>query len=189
MCLQMGLVKMPTLRDYWSSEPALGGHSIMSSIMPRNRFEELLRALHLVDNNETANGDRLFKISHFLKLFNEQCMKYYKIGKNVCIDESLVPFKGRIHFKQYIPSKRHRYGIKLFKLCAEGGYTSKIKIYAGKDPHRNGPLADLVVLELMEEFLDQGRTLCTDNFYSSVSLAQKLLARKTNLIGTLRKKP
>ncbi|XGW07233.1 hypothetical protein V3C99_017064 [Haemonchus contortus] len=159
MCLQMGLVKMPSLRDYWSSEVALGGHSIMCSIMTSRRFEELLRFLHLVDNSEDGNGNRLFEIAHFLELFNERCMKYYKAGRNVCIDESLVPFRERIHFRQYIPSKRHRHGIKLFKLGAEGGYTSKIKIYAGKDPHRNGPLADSVVLELMEGFLNQGRSL------------------------------
>lgn len=28
------------------------------------------------------------------------------------IDESLILFEGRLGFKQYIPSKRHRFGLK-----------------------------------------------------------------------------
>ena len=36
--------------------------------------------------------------------------------KNLCIDESLMLWKGRLAFKQYIPSKRHRFGIKSFEL-------------------------------------------------------------------------
>lgn len=38
----------------------------------------------------------------------------------------------------------------------------------------------------MENLLDKGRTLCTDNYYTSVTLAQALLDRETHLIGTLR---
>nr|CDJ93991.1 similar to piggyBac-derived 2 (AGAP012114-PA) [Haemonchus contortus] len=29
LCIQMGLVKMPRLRDYWSTRPALGGRSLI----------------------------------------------------------------------------------------------------------------------------------------------------------------
>lgn len=41
-------------------------------------------------------------------------------------------------------------------------------------------------MDLMEHLLDDGRTLCTDNYYTSVSLAIALLQRKTHLMGTLR---
>ncbi|KIH44232.1 hypothetical protein ANCDUO_25748, partial [Ancylostoma duodenale] len=118
LCLQMGVVKMPNLRDYWSSRPALGGHSIAGKVMPRKRFEQLLNSLHFADNTQ-YDGDRLFKIKSFLRMFNDNCEKTYHPGKEVTIDESLVPFRGRIAFRQYIPSKRHKYGIKLFKLCCK----------------------------------------------------------------------
>ncbi|XGW33830.1 hypothetical protein V3C99_017916 [Haemonchus contortus] len=186
LCLQMGMVKLPRLRDYWSSRPGFGGHAVASKIMARNRFEELLKYLHLADN-ENFDGDRLYKIKRFVQLFNKTAARLYSIGKEVCVDESLVPFRGRIVFRQYMPAKRHRYGIKLFKLCAKGGYTVRIKIYAGKDPSRHEPLADQVVLELMEGFLDEGRIVCTDNFYSSVGLAEKLISRRSHLVGTLRR--
>lgn len=35
------------------------------------------------------------------------------------IDETIVPFKGRLSFRQYIQNKRHRYDIKIFKLCID----------------------------------------------------------------------
>jgi len=51
----------------------------------------------------------------------------------------------------------------------------------------DGDLATTVVMKLMERYLDVGRTLCTDNYYTSIPLATKLLERKTHLVGTLRR--
>lgn len=41
-------------------------------------------------------------------------------------------------------------------------------------------------MSLAEELLDEGRTLYTDNYYTSVPLALRLRNRKTHLVGTLR---
>lgn len=38
----------------------------------------------------------------------------------------------------------------------------------------------------MNNLLDEGRTLYTDNYYTSISLAHQLLTRKTHLVGTVR---
>lgn len=84
---------------------------------------------------------------------------------------------------------RHRYGIKVFKLCLTGGYTWNFKLYAGKERIPRGQLAlASTVMELVSPLLGQGRTLCTDNFYTSVSLAHELNDNNTHLLGTLRKK-
>uniref|UniRef100_A0A7I4Z0Z9 DDE_Tnp_1_7 domain-containing protein n=1 Tax=Haemonchus contortus TaxID=6289 RepID=A0A7I4Z0Z9_HAECO len=183
LCLQMGLVKMPNLRDYWSSRPCLGGQA--GKIMRRTRFEELWKYLHLADN-DTFDGDRLQEIRKFVEMFKKAAAECYSPERELCIDKSLVPFRGRIVFRQYLPAKRHRYGIKTFKLCSKGEYTVRIKIYAGRDPSREEPLADKVAVELVEGFLDERRVLCTDNYYSSIGLAEKLISRRTHLVGTLR---
>ncbi|XP_072562338.1 uncharacterized protein [Paramormyrops kingsleyae] len=39
----------------------------------------------------------------------------------------------------------------------------------------------------MEPYLDKGRTVTTDNFFTSLSLANKLLKRNTTLLGTINK--
>ncbi|VDL65810.1 unnamed protein product [Nippostrongylus brasiliensis] len=99
----------------------------------------------------------------------------------------MVPFRGRIVFRQFNKSKKYKYGIKLFKLCSRGGYTQRVKVYAGKECDTVGSVAQRVVLELMNKYLDQGRDLCTDNWYTSLSLAECMLSRKTNLFGKVRK--
>ena len=188
LTMQMGIVKLPALRDYWSGDTVFGDHPIGAAVIPRTRFESLLSNLHLADNISADKADRLYKIADFINEFNQRCQKIYRPGEEVCIDESLIPFRGRIIFRQYIPNKRHRYGIKAFKLFSKGGYTYRMSIYAGKQPQpRIGSVADDVVMRLMEGLLNHGRTLYTDNWYTSVVLAKKLFQQKTDLIGTVRK--
>lgn len=43
--------------------------------------------------------------------------------QNIVIDESLLLFKGRLLFRQYIPSKRHRFGVNFVVMVdCETGY-------------------------------------------------------------------
>ena len=41
--------------------------------------------------------------------------------------------KGRLGFKQYIPNKRARFGIKMFSLCEVSGYLCNSFVYLGKN--------------------------------------------------------
>lgn len=71
-------------------------------------------------------------------------------------------------------------------MCADHGYTYNLKIYAGKQRDPSGAVPTNVVMNLAEKLLDAGRTIVTDNYYSSIELANKLLDRRTHLLGTLR---
>ncbi|KAJ8937302.1 hypothetical protein NQ314_011941 [Rhamnusium bicolor] len=55
-----------------------------------------------------------------------------KPGEVFSIDESMVPFRGRLIIKQYIPNKSSKYGVKIFKICDEKGYTYDSIMYKGK---------------------------------------------------------
>lgn len=51
------------------------------------------------------------------------------------IDEELVAFRGRCAFRQYIPSKQAKYGLKIYTLVdAKTFYTMHLEIYCGKQP-------------------------------------------------------
>ena len=52
-------------------------------------------------------------------------------GKDVCIDESLLLWKGRLKWKRYIPLKRGRFGIESF-ILAESGYVWDLLVYTGR---------------------------------------------------------
>ena len=44
----------------------------------------------------------------------------------------MIPFKGRIFFRQYIPRKPHSTGIKYWAIVDEYGYLYEFEIYVGK---------------------------------------------------------
>lgn len=86
----------------------------------------------------------------------------------------MIPFVGHLSFRQYIKNKRHRYGIKIFKLCINDGYTIGFKIYAGQETIPGVAVSTKILMELAADYLDEGRTMFTDNWYTSVSLANEL---------------
>lgn len=131
LLLWMGLVKVGCLKDYWSKD-SLYNFSIPGKIMSRNRFQLLLSFMHFSDNNSIVPGDRLGKIKPLLDMLQMRYQRIYVPGENIVIDETLIPWRGRLLFRQYIPNKAHPYGIKLFKLCSTEGFTWSVKIYSGK---------------------------------------------------------
>lgn len=180
----MGLNKKPKLSDYWSKK--LIYENRVTNIMSRNRFELILRMWHFSNNQECTEGDRLFKIQPLIDLLLERFQLANIPNKDICIDETLVPFRGKLSFKQFIKNKRHKFGIKLYKLCSNSGYTYNLKVYCGRDAQPGLPVGSSVVMDLTKNLLDAGRVLYTDNFYTSIYLAHELLNRSTHLVGTLR---
>lgn len=154
--------------------------------MCRNRFEILLRTFHCSDNNKCPEGDRIYKVRDLI----DTLVKKYKLvmipQEKMCIDESIIPFVGRLSFKQYIKNKHKHYGIKVFKLCIQDAYTIGFRVYSGREAEQNIEVSTKIVMEMSEEYLDFARTIYTDNWYTSINLAHKLLSRSTNLVGTLR---
>jgi len=50
----------------------------------------------------------------------------------MAVNETMVPFRGRLKFKQFFPGRAHKYGVKLFRLCGVSRYTYNIEMYARK---------------------------------------------------------
>lgn len=189
--LFMGLVKYPKISDYWSQK-LIFSNNFVKSLISRNRFQLLLRMIHFATDEDNPN-DRLRKVRNIISYLNTKFKCARVADENIVIDESMVPWRGRLVFRQYNPGKRHRYGIKIYKLCGNDGYTYSFMVYAGKNSAISGEQstcmshASRVVLELSEYYLNSGRTITTDNFYTSFELAKLLLDKRTHLVGTIRK--
>lgn len=181
----MGLNVRPTLRDYWSTSVLY--ENKITKLMPRNQFEIILKMLHFSDNTSAPEGDRIFKIRSLIDKLHTNFQNTLTPGEEIVIDETMVPWRGRLSFRQYIPGKKHKYGVKLFKICSTEGFTWKLQVYTGATQNKELGLGERVVLELCEGLYNEGRTLYTDNFYTSVSLARKLLNKDIHLVGTIRK--
>jgi len=82
---------------------------------------------------------------------------------------------------------REKYEERLFQLQYIGTQTYKITIYIGKQSIKGESLTETIVSDLCQNYLNEGQTIFTDNFYTSVPLVEKMLSKNTHLVGTLRK--
>jgi len=121
-------MKLPKISSYWCTY----SQSSPKTVMSRNRFELLLRFLHFNNNEETDKNDRLYKINKVVDALDQNFQTYYELDETVCVDKFLVSLLGRIIFRPFLKQKRHKYGIKIFKLCSGLEYTYKFWIYCGK---------------------------------------------------------
>lgn len=191
LLLYMGLVKLPKISDYWS-RCFLYRNEFVPALMSRNRFQEVLRLIRFSDI-EQARNDRLARVKHLVSLLMRNFKSLQTPGEVVVIDESMIPIRGKLMFKQYIPGELSKYGVKViklygvkvFKLC---GYTYGMITYGGKvtDNQENESVSNVVVKKLMSDYIEEGRTLVIDNYYTNIDLAHFLLDCKTYTVGKLR---
>ncbi|XP_072001791.1 piggyBac transposable element-derived protein 4-like [Engystomops pustulosus] len=199
LLLNMGISKKPSIRSYWNKD-ILYHTPLYPLTMPRARFENLLKCLHYNNNAECPptndpRHDRLYKIRPVVDHYNLKFGQIYTPQKCLAVDESLVHFKGRLLFRQYLPNKRARYGVKIYKACESvSGYTLRFRIYEGKDSKIEPPdcppilgISGKIVWDLVHPLLDHGYHIYVDNFYNSIALQQSLAARGTMTCGTIRK--
>ncbi|KAE8298350.1 hypothetical protein D5F01_LYC02844 [Larimichthys crocea] len=93
-----------------------------------------------------------------------------------------------VFFRQYMPSKPAKYGIKSWVACdAKSSYAWKMQVYTGKPtsgcPEKTQGMR--VVLDVTEGL--RGHNVTCDNFFTSYELGQQLLKRKITMVGTVRK--
>ncbi|XP_037397808.1 uncharacterized protein LOC119264150 [Pygocentrus nattereri] len=91
-------------------------------------------------------------------------------------------------FRQYIPSKPAKYGIKIWAACdAASSYVWNLQVYTGKcnggAPEKNQVMR--VVLNMAQGL--SGHNITCQNFFTSHQLGQDLLKRKLTMVGTVRK--
>jgi len=178
---------MPKLEYYWNNSQ-LYGSKIVQNAIARDRFEILLKFWHFSDNRKYhSNQNRLVKLKPLLDLLKARFSSVYVLGAVITIDETtMIPWRGRLLFKQYISGKAHKYEIKMYKIAATNEYTWIYLIYTGEqDPMAGVGHAEKVVMNLLDGLSGCYRAVVTDNFFTSISIAKRLLAHDTYLIGTL----
>ena len=179
--------------EYWTVDEVVDT-PLFRKYMTRQRFREILQFLHFEDNNNASNQDRLWKIRNIFIKFLAKFSKFFKPNQNFVINESLVLFKGRLVYKQYIPYKRRRFGIKLFILCdCATGIILDVIVYNGMDVGISKDdvlgLSGVIVKKFMASYLNKGHILYTDNWYTSPSLSMYLAQNNTGSCGTVEKSP
>ena len=162
---------------------------IFGQIMFRDRYIHILRCLHFHDNKEIVNHP-LVKIKSAIGHEQSKFSAVLIPGKNLCIDESLLLWKGRLRFKQYIPLKRNRFGIKLCMIVdCETGFVLGFVVYTGADTDYktfdSGATGDIVA-HFLQPYFYKGHVVYINNWYKSPTLAEFLHDRDTGMCGTVK---
>ena len=177
------------VRAMWSQSE---GRKCISQFMSRNRFELMTKYLRFDKTSTRQNRRQETKFAPMgdvYDMWEERLSRPFIPYEYVTVDETLVPFRGRCSFKQYMPSKPAKYGLKFWCLCdAKTGYCLHMQPYLGADngAGRTTGLGQKVVLNLTKG-TDVGRTVVTDNFFTSLELLRNLRKRNLGLIETVRK--
>ncbi|XP_068250625.1 uncharacterized protein [Palaemon carinicauda] len=140
--------------------------------------------------SERLRTDKFAYISEVWDRYIENCKAAYKPHEKITIDEKLFPSKCRCPFLQHMGNKPDTFGIKFWIAAdTESKHMLNAFPYLGKDEFRpaNQHLSTHVVLKLMEPFTGKGRSVTTDNFFTSLQLAEHLKAKNTSIVGTMNK--
>ena len=174
----------------WNNEH---GRPIFSKSMARNRFTSISRVLRFdnaADRRQRRQTDKLAPIREVFDMWEKTLEDAFVPYENLTVDEQLLTFRGRCPFKQYIPSKPGKYGVKFWMLSDnKTSYVCRLQVYTGRQvgQARESNQGERVVLDLCERLKGSGRNITCDNFFTSMQLLQKLKKDKLTLLGTVRK--
>ena len=193
MLLLSGYNVLPRGRMYFENSEDVRNES-MSRAMSRNRFEEILSALHCFYNYNLDSEDKMAKVQPLYNLINKRCLKYSSELSSICVDESMLPYYGRHSSKQRIAGKPIRMGHKMWVLAESNGYVVQFDPYQGakgKNSSRkfakNWVLGEKVVLDLLKSLPQKlSYHVFCDNFFTSFRLAQHLFKENIRMMGTIR---
>lgn len=180
--------------DLWRKDGF--GIEMFRLTMGVNRFRFLQSMIRFDDVSDENRGhrkkiDKMFCVREMFECFVDHCKANYSHSAYITVDEMLPNFRGRCSFRVFMPQKPGKYGIKVWACSdAKTFYTSNMEIFIGNQP--NGPYKTdnrvmAVVLRLVSHIQNSGRNVTTDNFFTSVPLAEALLQKNLTLVGTMRK--
>ena len=203
--IAMGLVQKGAIERNWDHGETVKT-PFFGTYMGCNTFQAILSNLQVSDSTadlpcNNPNPDKLFKVHPFVDMMDRIFLQIYKAGRDLSVDEGCCPYKGRIHFKCYNPSKPSKWHLKLFEVSdARTGYGVAFEIYSGKnstriirdaevlDPQCNTTTKTVIGLMQKGNLLRKGHHVYMDNYYSSPELFYDLHYKEMFACGTCRSK-
>lgn len=194
ICILMGCKRLPSVRQYWMRSQPFLYCELISSIMSLERWEDILRCLHLVDNATVVKDvknpkfDRIAKTRWLVEMFVTVSKEIYNLDREITVDECVIPYKGRYCFiRQFMPDKPVQFGIKVWLLASsKTRFVWQMEVSFGEGtgvgPHS---LGYHVVERMVKGLENRGYVLVIDNFFASVNLFHELMCQGIWATGTV----
>lgn len=182
----MGIDRLPATEMYWSEAFT---HSAVTTLFSRDRFKQLLRYFRVVPAPvAAAPRDPVPHVRALAEKLNQSFAAHFTSTESLTLDEAMCAWKGRSTIKQYIPSKPHKWGYKIYCLASED-YLLHFEIYEGKDDEASdrGATYDTVT-RMVKQYEGQQLVLFTDNWFTSPTLAGALAERGIRLCGSVNRR-
>lgn len=194
MHILFSVIGIPTYSLAWKSTWPFEIPAI-PQIMTRTRFERITKYFHVNDTSQNPprrqpGHDKLCHIRPVLAAVNDACLNNYRPHREQSVDEGMIAFKGRLSFKQYLPAKPTKFGIKVWERAdPHNGYVHEFQIYTGKSDTagaREEGLGTRVVKDLTRKIIGKKHVVYMDNFFSSPKLYEDLEKDQIYCTGTVR---
>ena len=156
-------------------------------------FDLSFRCIHLVDNagmipRGRPGHDALFKVRLLINHMKSKFRDCFSPSCQMAVDESMIGFDGRLSFKQYLPHKPTKWGIKVWEIAdCNTGYCLDFDVYTGKTYEQASPngIGYDVIRKLTDPYLHQGHHVYFDRFFSGLPIMEYLKDHGTYASGTI----
>ena len=194
--LASGYVSVPRRRMYWSNDSDVRNEMI-SNAMRRNRFDEIMKYLHAVDNLQIQKGDKFAKNTSAPRPFERALYEHWISVRAIC------RIYRRIHGALFWASlqqtvykgKANTLGVQKLG-CGSPKYAFHISVYQGKeksptmDAYKDFGVGGSVVMHFLDELETKYPLnkffIYVDNYFTSFRLIEAVGERGHFLTGTVR---
>ncbi|KRX22160.1 PiggyBac transposable element-derived protein 4 [Trichinella nelsoni] len=111
-------------------------YSFWQVVMSLDNFQRIPRTIRFDDRETRSHRREKDSLAAIRDVWNDWASRLPMMrnpGAYVTVDERLIPFRSRCPFRQYMPKKTAKYGIKVWTLCvAKTSYAWNMQIYTGK---------------------------------------------------------
>ena len=91
-----------------------------------------------------------------LDYVRSKCENNFKPTKNIAVDEGMIGFRGRLSFRQYMPAKPTKYGIKVWMAAdSSNGDVLNFDVYLGKEANQRRIFGPGYVTKLIRPFMNK----------------------------------
>ena len=165
--IYMSIVNLPETIMYWAKDRLFGNFGI-SHVMTQDGFDKISQYFHANNqsqmpfNAQEKPVDKLYLARPTLDTVLNQIQDNYIPYRDVSVNEAMIAYRGCLSFRQYLPAKPTKYGIKVWEACdARNSFCFDFDVYLG---HPTGPggmearesaLGKKTVLKLTEKLRDK----------------------------------
>ncbi|XP_030757331.1 piggyBac transposable element-derived protein 2-like [Sitophilus oryzae] len=164
---------------FWSGDRNTRG-PIAGYVMTETRFKRLITFWRFGEEQ-----GKFSKINVLLRMLNANFAKYKTPGRVLFVGKSTLYLRQRYIFQKLADSPKRAQII--LKLVDNETYIYKVVAMPPTYLTDDGKKKQ-AVLELLKDYLNQGRMVIFDDLFISVDIAQNLVSRKTHVVGPIRKK-